>query len=53
MSATNIPNIGIAIPNIQSFNNNGAITADASIGVKFGGCGIILAIANMKPNNTK
>jgi hypothetical protein len=53
MSATNIPSIGIAIPNNLSFKSKGAIIADANIGVKFGGCGIILANASTRPNNTK
>jgi len=48
-----MPSIGIAMPNILSFISKGAMIADASIGVKFGGCGMILDIASIVPNKTK
>ena len=47
ISLKNIAKIGMAIPNILSFIKIGAIIAEANIGVKLGGWGIILDIARI------
>ena len=52
-SLINIATIGTAIPNHLSFISIGAMMADANIGVKFGGCGIILERARMIPKKKR
>ena len=52
-SLKNIAIIGIAIPNILSLISMGAIIADANIGVKLPGCGIILERARIKTKKIK
>ena len=52
-SLINIATIGIAIPNHLSLISNGAMMAEASIGVKFDGWGIILDRARIIPKKTK
>jgi len=53
MSLINIASIGIATPIILSLTSKGAMIAEANIGVKLGGWGIILVSARIKAKNTK
>ena len=53
ISLINIAKIGIAIPNNLSLIRRGAMMADAIIGVKFGGCGIILDKARITPKKKR
>ena len=51
MSDMNIDAITTNIPSVLSLNNVGAIIAVPKIGVKLGGCGIILDKTKMPKTN--
>ena len=53
ISLINIATIGIAIPNHLSLISRGAMIADANIGVKLNGWGIILVSARITPKKTR
>ena len=53
ISEINIAIIGVVAPNHLSLRSKGHIIAEAIIGVKFGGWGIILEITKIKVKKNK